>query len=99
MDERPHDSPDTTTAPRERWQPKRPPLAADQVPYDAPTRKQFEALSAEERAAAYLNSIRRMMVWFVALSVVGIVAAVVVGVMAIAAIHGLHQPTGYGLGQ
>jgi hypothetical protein len=59
----------------------------DAMPYD---RRKLAELTPEERSAIYLNSIRKMMVFFVVLVVVGIVVGVIMALVGIGAIHGLQ---------
>jgi hypothetical protein len=51
----------------------------------------FAALRAEERSAAYLNSIRKMLTFFVVLTVLGLIGAVAVGLMEWSAIDSLKS--------
>lgn len=53
-------------------------------------------MTPEERSAVYLNSIRRMLVFFTVLTVIGLIAGVIVGIIGIQAIQ--HAQTCTGLG-
>jgi hypothetical protein len=56
----------------------------DTMPFE---REHLARLTPEERSAIYLNSIRKSMIFFVVVAVVGIVAAVIMGILVIGAIH------------
>jgi len=60
----------------------------DKMPYE---RTALAALTPAERAAIYLNQIRKMMVFFVILTVLGIIAGVIIGIIDINAIHNAQQ--------
>lgn len=74
----------------------------DRMPMRAPAaRRAFGALPPEERAAIYLNSMRRMMLFFTVVTVVMFVAGVVLAVVDLAilgSIHSAQQPSSGGLG-
>ena len=65
----------------------------DTMPFE---REHLARLTPEERSAIYLNSIRKSMMFFVILAVVGIVAAVVMALMVIGAIHSGQPATSSG---
>ena len=64
--------------------------AIDRMHKSDADRALFAALPAADRAAAYLNSIRKMMVFFVVVTVVGIILSVVFTILII---HAANQPT------
>jgi hypothetical protein len=62
--------------------------------WSAAEKAAFAAQRAEERAAAYLNSIRKMMLVFLIVFALGIIAAVVVGILEMNAINSLKPSRG-----
>jgi hypothetical protein len=62
--------------------------SVDSMPLDRST---IANLSPAERSAIYLNQIRKMMIFFVVLTVIGIVAGVILGIVDINAIHNSQQ--------
>ena len=50
----------------------------------------------EERIAIYLNSIRKMLIFFTVLVVIGIVAGVILAIVDIQAVHSAQTCTGFG---
>lgn len=51
------------------------------------------SMTPEQRAAIYLNQIRKMLIFFVVLTVLGIIAGVIIGVVDINALHNAQQTT------
>ncbi len=64
--------------------------AIDRMHKSDTDRALFAALPAADRAAAYLNSIRKMMIFFVVVTVIGIVLSVIFTILII---HAANQPT------
>lgn len=62
-----------------------------------PTDSILARMTTDERAAVYLASIRRMMIFFVVLAVIGIITGVIIGIIDINAVHQAQQ-TGVGVG-
>jgi hypothetical protein len=54
-------------------------------------------LTPEQRSAIYLNQIRKMMIFFVILAVIGIIAGVILGIVDINTVRNSQQ-SGVGLG-
>lgn len=69
---------------------------AQHVSVDAmPSAEVFARMTPEQRSAIYLNQIRKMLIFFTVLTVIGLVAGVIVGIAGIQAIH--HATcTGFG---
>jgi hypothetical protein len=65
----------------------------DQLPKTHPEMLVFSALPAADRCAAYLKSIRSMLVLFTVLAILGITATVIFAIMAIHAIDQTHTTT------
>ena len=68
--------------------PKQNRYTIDRFPED---RGQIVYKGAEERIAIYLNSIRKMLAFFVVLAVIAVLAAIILGIMDINAVHALQQ--------
>ncbi|HEV2640784.1 MAG TPA: hypothetical protein VGX23_37045 [Actinocrinis sp.] len=69
------------------------PVAAgsiDRMPRSDRDRALFAAMSASARSAAYLNSIRKMMIFFVVLAITGIVLSIIFFILVI---HSADQVT------
>jgi hypothetical protein len=64
--------------------------AIDRMHKSDTDRALFAALPAADRAAAYLNSIRKMMIFFVVITVIGIILSVVFTILII---HSADQTT------
>jgi hypothetical protein len=69
------------------------PVVVDRMPEDPAVLAQ---MTPEERAAVYLNSIRKMLVFFTVLTVIGLIAGVIVGIIGIQAIQHAQTCTGFG---
>lgn len=72
----------------------RPGSMLDETPtsgWTAAEKAAFAALAAEERSAAYLNSIRKMLIFFVVITVLGLISGAVFGYMEYNAINTLKQ--------
>lgn len=67
----------------------------DEMPYD---RSRLALLTPDERCAVYLNSIRKMMIFFTVLTILGLAAGIVIGLVGINAVHSVQQVSGGGLG-
>ena len=67
-----------------------PASAIDRMHKSDTDRALFAALPAADRAAAYLNSIRKMMLFFVVITVIGIILGVIFTILII---HAANQPT------
>jgi hypothetical protein len=63
----------------------------DVMPFE---RTDLARFTPEQRCAIYLNSIRKMMIFFVVLATVGIVAGVIIGIIDINAVHSAQQSGG-----
>lgn len=70
--------------------------AVDEMPYD---RSALSQLTADERCAVYLNSIRKMLVFFTVLVLLGIIAGVVIGIIDINTLHSVNPSSTNGFGQ
>ena len=68
--------------------------AVDSMPFD---RSSIARWTPTERCALYLNQIRKMMIFFVVLAVVGIIAGVILGIVDINTVRNAQQ-SGTGLG-
>ena len=68
-------------------------VAVDAMPFD---RTALAQMSPEQRSAIYLNQIRKMLIFFTVLAVIGVVGGVVIGIAGIAAIHHAQTCTGFG---
>jgi len=85
-------------APQPVVSPQRPSAAVverriDRYPKSAEDWRVFAALPAADRCAVYLRSIRVMLVFFVVLTVLGIIAGVVFGFEGFPAFHQSGAPT------
>jgi hypothetical protein len=60
----------------------------DQFPEN---RDQIVFKSTDERIAIYLNSIRKMLIFFVVLAAVGIIVGIILGIVDINAVHNAQQ--------
>jgi hypothetical protein len=67
----------------------------DSMPFD---RASMANLTPDERSAIYLNQIRKMLIFFVVLAVVGLIAGVILAVVDINAVHAAQQTVGVGGG-
>lgn len=65
----------------------------DRVPKDPEEWRAFAKLPAADRSAAYLRSIRAMMLFFTVLTVLGLIAGVVLALIGIHAINQANTPT------
>lgn len=65
-----------------------PKVTVDAMPFNRST---LAGMSPEERAAIYLNQIRKMMIFFTVLAALGILAGIIVGIIGIDAIHQADQ--------
>jgi hypothetical protein len=64
----------------------------DRMPVpDGQVLRAFSELPAEERAVVYLNSMRRMMVFFVWVTVIALVGALVLGIIDVITLSSIHQ--------
>lgn len=68
-------------------------VAVDGMPAD---RSVLARMAPEQRSAIYLNQIRKMMIFFVVLTAIGIVAGVIIGIVDINAVSQTQQCTGFG---
>lgn len=59
----------------------------DRMPRDPAEWAAFAKLPAADRAAVYLRSIRTMVLFFTVITAIGLIAAVVLGLLGIAAAH------------
>jgi hypothetical protein len=67
--------------------------AVDTMPFD---RSAVALMTPEQRSALYLNQIRKMLIFFTVLTVVGLVTGIIVGIVGIQAIEHAQTCTGFG---
>lgn len=65
----------------------------DRMPFD---RADLANLTPDQRTAIYTNQIRKMMVFFVVLAGAAVLAAVILGILDISAVHSLQQTSPLG---
>lgn len=63
----------------------------DPVPMLPEQVQQFSIASPEERAAVYLKSMRRMMIFFTVATVIALVGALVLGIIDVITLNSIHQ--------
>ena len=68
-------------------------VSVDSMPVDKAV---LARLSAEERIAVYLNSIRKMLIFFTVLAVIGIAAGIIIGIIDIHTVQQSQQCVGLG---